>query len=309
MGRHRRSVPGRGTHRKQAPARAGLLGVSAALTVGAVAAGAGVLPGAAERFTLDDLHTFQAGGDRSGAVSGSPSIQGGRGGESIDRGEERPSLPSASPSETAEEKENREREEAEEEIEEPEETEEPEDTPEPEPTPEATTPSATPDPEPGTTAPAPSTSAPESSRTTSPPGQQPSTGTPSGSEDPAETAEAEVLRLVNVERARAGCSPVVQDTALGRLARDFSRDMANRSFFSHTDPDGRSPWDRASTAGIGNLGGENIARGQQSAASVMESWMNSEGHRANILNCDFRTLGVGVHLGPGGPWWTQNFGY
>ncbi|MBB0230652.1 CAP domain-containing protein, partial [Streptomyces calidiresistens] len=157
--------------------------------------------------------------------------------------------------------------------------------------------------------PTPGTSAPETPRSPSPTTPPPSGGSSSGSEDPAETAEAEVLRLVNAERARAGCSPLVHDSALGRLARDFSRDMANRSFFSHTDPDGRSPWDRASAAGIGNLGGENIARGQQSAASVMESWMNSEGHRANILNCDFRTLGVGVHSGPGGPWWTQNFGY
>lgn len=62
-------------------------------------------------------------------------------------------------------------------------------------------------------------------------------------------------------------------------------------------------------AGISDLGGENIARGQADAAAVMQAWMNSPGHRANILNCDFKTLGVGVHLGSGGPWWTQDFGY
>ncbi|WP_309235732.1 CAP domain-containing protein [Streptomyces sp. TRM64462] len=96
---------------------------------------------------------------------------------------------------------------------------------------------------------------------------------------------------------------------LGALARAFSQDMAARDFFSHTDPDGDSPWDRAAQAGVEGLGGENIARGQADAAAVMESWMNSEGHRANILNCDFTTLGVGVHFGDGGPWWTQNFGF
>jgi uncharacterized protein YkwD len=85
--------------------------------------------------------------------------------------------------------------------------------------------------------------------------------------------------------------------------------MAARGFFDHTDPDGKSPWDRASAAGISNLGGENIARGQADAQAVMTAWMNSPGHKANILNCDFKTLGVGVHFGAGGPWWTQDFGY
>ncbi|WP_324603492.1 CAP domain-containing protein [Streptomyces sp. SPB074] len=99
------------------------------------------------------------------------------------------------------------------------------------------------------------------------------------------------------------------DDALASLATAFSDDMAARGFFDHTDPDGDSPWDRAKQAGVGNLGGENIARGQADAASVMKSWMNSPGHRANILNCDYKTLGVGVHFGPGGPWWTQDFGF
>jgi uncharacterized protein YkwD len=122
-------------------------------------------------------------------------------------------------------------------------------------------------------------------------------------------AEAEVLRLVNAARAQAGCSPVSANSALTELARAFSEDMAERGFFDHTDPDGATPWDRAEKAGISNLGGENIARGQADAAAVMDAWMNSPGHRANILNCDFKTLGVGVHYGEGGPWWTQDFGY
>ncbi|MEO3977285.1 CAP domain-containing protein [Streptomyces sp. CAU 1734] len=122
-------------------------------------------------------------------------------------------------------------------------------------------------------------------------------------------AEAQVLALVNQERAKVGCAPVRFDSSLAALAGAFSSDMAARGFFSHTDPDGDSPWDRAEQAGVKNLGGENIARGQMDAAAVMNSWMNSEGHRANILNCDYKTLGVGVDMSAGGPWWTQNFGF
>ncbi|MGK5627069.1 CAP domain-containing protein [Streptomyces sp. URMC 123] len=122
-------------------------------------------------------------------------------------------------------------------------------------------------------------------------------------------AESAVLSLVNRERARAGCTPLRYDAELARLAEEFSEDMAERDFFAHTDPDGRTPWDRADEAGIDHLGGENIARGQTDPQAVMDAWMSSPGHRANILNCDFTTLGVGAHFGPGGPWWTQNFGF
>lgn len=122
-------------------------------------------------------------------------------------------------------------------------------------------------------------------------------------------AAAEVLELVNEERSKVGCSPLSANSALADLAESFSDDMAARDFFDHTDPDGKTPWDRAAKAGISSLGGENIARGQADAAAVMEAWMNSPGHKANILNCDFKTLGVGVHFGSGGPWWTQDFGY
>ncbi|GAA3502343.1 hypothetical protein GCM10019016_094510 [Streptomyces prasinosporus] len=114
-------------------------------------------------------------------------------------------------------------------------------------------------------------------------------------------AGAQVLELVNEERAKAGCSPVAANGALAALATAFSEDMARRGFFDHTDPDGDTPWDRAQAAGVSDLGGENIARGQADAEAVMRAWMDSPGHKANILNCDFRTLGVGVHFGPGGP--------
>ncbi|MYX21339.1 CAP domain-containing protein, partial [Streptomyces sp. SID8380] len=138
------------------------------------------------------------------------------------------------------------------------------------------------------------------------PAQPPVAAAPSSDES---AAAAAVLALVNQERAKVGCSAVRADGALASLATAFSDDMAARGFFDHTDPDGDTPWDRADQAGVGNLGGENIARGQADAAAVMESWMNSPGHRANILNCDYKTLGVGVHFGSGGPWWTQDFGF
>ncbi|GAA2099080.1 hypothetical protein GCM10009801_70400 [Streptomyces albiaxialis] len=133
--------------------------------------------------------------------------------------------------------------------------------------------------------------------------------TASTTPDPETAAEREVLALVNQERAKAGCRPVKADPELAGLAGDFSEDMARRGFFDHNTPDGKSPWDRAESRGISGLGGENIARGQANAQSVMDSWMQSPGHKANILNCDYRTLGVGAHFAEGGPWWTQDFGF
>jgi uncharacterized protein YkwD len=122
-------------------------------------------------------------------------------------------------------------------------------------------------------------------------------------------ARAQILTLVNQQRATAGCQPLTASSALDTLSQNFSDDMAARGFFDHTDPDGNTPWDRAKKLGITNLGGENIARGQADVQAVMDAWMNSPGHRANILDCDYKTLGVGIHFGTGGPWWTQDFGY
>jgi uncharacterized protein YkwD len=117
-----------------------------------------------------------------------------------------------------------------------------------------------------------------------------------------------VLTLVNEQRAGAGCKALTADPALTRLAQAHSDDMAERDYFDHKTPDGSTPWDRAGKAGVGNLGAENIARGQKTPEAVMEAWMNSPGHRANILDCKLSTLGMGVRQGSGGPWWTQEFG-
>ncbi|MEU6313716.1 CAP domain-containing protein [Streptomyces sp. NPDC047014] len=121
--------------------------------------------------------------------------------------------------------------------------------------------------------------------------------------------EEAVVTLVNQARAQAGCGPVRANPPLASLAGAFSKDMATRGFFAHEDPDGNTPWDRAAKAGLSGLGAENIARGQGDADAVMRAWMDSPGHKANILNCDFRTLGVGLYSADGGPWWTQDFGF
>ncbi|WTW97497.1 CAP domain-containing protein [Streptomycetaceae bacterium NBC_01309] len=183
----------------------------------------------------------------------------------------------------------------------------------PQPTP-AAPPPPTPAPPPSTPPPAPTTTSPPPPQPTTTPVPSPTTKSPSpapATSTPANTGPAyedEVLRLVNTERAAAGCGPVQADTALRDLARAHSNDMADRGYFAHDTPDGKSPWDRAKAAGIDYLAAENIARGQATPKAVMEAWMNSEGHRANILNCTFVKLGAGVRPGPGGPWWTQEFG-
>lgn len=117
------------------------------------------------------------------------------------------------------------------------------------------------------------------------------------------------MALVNSERAAAGCGPLKEDSQLRAAAQGHSDDMAARNFFDHTNLDGADPGQRTTAAGYRwSTYGENIARGQATAKSVMDSWMNSPGHRANILNCAFKDIGVGIHQGSGGPWWTQNFG-
>ncbi|MFJ8662742.1 CAP domain-containing protein [Streptomyces sp. NPDC093795] len=322
MGRHRRAgaAPAaeeyaagtdrghRGARRKRrgAPVRTGLLGASAAVAMGAVAVATGLLPGG-DTFTVGSAGTTERpsqsrqapelttqGGATQTPTGDSASTGDGTGARTgsstgTDRGKA-----SAKPSTT------------------------PSTKPTPKATPTPTKPAAPKTPratKPAQTAPAtpritvaPSTKAPapKPDPTTEAPVEK--TSTPSTS-DRAEAAEAEVLRLVNVERAKVGCSAVSASAQLAALAGAYSSDMAARGFFDHTDPDGNTPWARAEKAGVSGLGGENIARGQADAAAVMESWMNSDGHRANILNCDFTTLGVGVHFGDGGPWWTQNFGY
>ncbi|MFJ1705931.1 CAP domain-containing protein [Kitasatospora sp. NPDC088346] len=135
----------------------------------------------------------------------------------------------------------------------------------------------------------------------------PSTPPPGGGTE--QQFAQQVLDLTNVQRAQNGCGPLAANDKLRAAAQGHSDDMAARNFFEHTNPDGAGLGNRVDAVGYrwGGLG-ENIARGQQNPADVVDGWMHSPGHRANILNCSFTELGVGVHLGSGGPWWTQDFG-
>ncbi|MGW7603414.1 CAP domain-containing protein [Streptomyces antimycoticus] len=121
---------------------------------------------------------------------------------------------------------------------------------------------------------------------------------------------SEVIALTNAERAAARLAPLAPDPRLTAAAQEHSDDMVARDFYSHTGPEGHQPWDRARAAGATHRGiGENIACGQRSPAEVLRGWMNSPGHRANILKPDFTHIGVGQATGSrAGTYWTQVFG-
>ena len=118
-----------------------------------------------------------------------------------------------------------------------------------------------------------------------------------------------VVAITNSVRARAGCGPVTPNARLSYAAWLHSRDMAGRGYFSHGSPGGSSPGSRVNSVGYRWAAyGENIAWGQQDARTVMNDWMSSPGHRANILNCRFRNVGVAVAYNSRGvPFWTQDF--
>jgi len=118
--------------------------------------------------------------------------------------------------------------------------------------------------------------------------------------------ETEVIRLVNVERARSGLKPLTADWQLSRTARYKSRDMHDNRYFSHTSPTYGSPFEMMTSFGISyRAAGENIAMGQKTPEAVVSAWMNSPGHRANILNRSFGKIGVGYVAD--GNYWTQMF--
>jgi uncharacterized protein YkwD len=124
---------------------------------------------------------------------------------------------------------------------------------------------------------------------------------------PQDETEDQVVDLVNKERAKSGCDPLRVDPKLAQAAQEHSSDMADRDYFDHTTPEGLTFADRIVNSGYPTPGAENIAVGQKNAQQVMEGWMNSDGHRANILNCDLNAIGVG--LDEDGMYWTQDFGY
>jgi uncharacterized protein YkwD len=106
-----------------------------------------------------------------------------------------------------------------------------------------------------------------------------------------------------------GCVALHPDPRLRTAAIEHSVDMNVHHYFAHNTPSGVTPWTRIEGDGYSDPSAENIAMGQMTPAAVVAAWMASPGHRANILNCQSKAIGVGVELGAGGPWWTQDFGY
>lgn len=143
-----------------------------------------------------------------------------------------------------------------------------------------------------------------------PPAQQPAPSQPAPS-TPATNSqfEQQVVQLVNQERAKAGLKPLIHDAQLSQVARAKSQDMINKGYFSHNSPTYGSPFDMMKQFGISyRTAGENIAAGQRTPAQVVQAWMNSSGHRANILNSQFTHIGVGYATGGSyGHYWTQMF--
>lgn len=124
-----------------------------------------------------------------------------------------------------------------------------------------------------------------------------------------EALEKQILEITNAERKKYGIDELVWNEELAALARAHSADMAKRGFFDHVNPDGKTPFDRMRDAGIKYfVAAENIAAGQSSPERAVEEWMNSDGHKMNILNPSLKELGVGMARGGDyGIYWTQNF--
>ncbi|MEM6501059.1 MAG: CAP domain-containing protein [Cyanobacteria bacterium P01_C01_bin.89] len=138
--------------------------------------------------------------------------------------------------------------------------------------------------------------------------------TPVSTPSPTSTFEQEVVTLVNEARARSGLAPLVYDPLLGGLAESHSEDMLQRDFFSHTSPDGVSFSDRVQQAAIPGPAAENIGVGYATPQAAVTGWLNSSGHRANILNPSFTKIGVGHVFSANDPgterwnhYWTQVF--
>lgn len=131
-----------------------------------------------------------------------------------------------------------------------------------------------------------------------------------GSTQPASTVHTEMWRLLNEYRSNNGLDGLGYSTTLETAADAMARDMYQRNFFDHVNPDGDGPLDRAVAAGYDPLMvGENIAYGQRSPEEVTIGWINSEGHRKNMVHTDFTEVGMGYFLAPNqNKYWVQVFG-
>ncbi|WP_036745534.1 CAP domain-containing protein [Paenibacillus sp. UNC451MF] len=114
----------------------------------------------------------------------------------------------------------------------------------------------------------------------------------------------QVVTLVNQERAKAGLPALTSDSKLANMAMDKAKDMYDKNYFDHTSPTYGSPFDMMKQYGISySYAGENIAKGQRNPEEVMNAWMNSEGHRQNIMSPNFTKIGVAYYNGE----WVQEF--
>lgn len=126
----------------------------------------------------------------------------------------------------------------------------------------------------------------------------------SGSESTQSDFAAQVVKLVNAERSKAGLSALASDALLDKVALAKAKDMSNNNYFDHQSPTYGSPFDMMKQFGVTySYAGENIAKGQKTPQEVVTAWMNSEGHRANILSKNFTKIGVGYYNG----YWAQEF--
>ena len=115
---------------------------------------------------------------------------------------------------------------------------------------------------------------------------------------------AQFIVKMNQHRLDHGCAELALDDKIAQVAQLHSEDMVSRNFFSHTNPDGKSPFDRLGAAGITySAAGENIAAGASTGEAVLAIWLNSSGHRANIENCNYLKHGVGLK----NSYWTHVF--
>ena len=153
-----------------------------------------------------------------------------------------------------------------------------------------------------------STGSSDSSGTTGSTGTTDSTGS-TGTVSTVNSMEKQVASLTNSERKAKGLSALTLDNQLSKLARLKAEEMAKKGYFSHTSPTYGSAFDMMNKYGVSyRTAGENIAKGQKTAESVMNGWMNSSGHRANILSSAYTNIGVGYAKDSrGNTYWVQIF--
>ncbi len=139
---------------------------------------------------------------------------------------------------------------------------------------------------------------------TTTPAKDPSSTGNNGTQSTQSDFASQVVKLVNAERSKAGLGSLASDALLDKVAMAKVKDMSNNNYFDHQSPTYGSPFDMMKQFGVTySYAGENIAKGQKTPQEVVTAWMNSAGHRANILSKNFTHIGVGFYNG----YWAQEF--